>query len=133
MIFSTLLAAFVIMPLLELTVLFEVHDYLGTWPTIGLIIATGFAGAILAKLQGTMVLRRIRQDLAEGRMPAPRLIDGVMILVAGVLLITPGLITDTIGFLLLVPPVRLAIRAWLRRKIEQKLKEGTTETTIWRW
>ena len=64
-------------------------------------------------------------------MPAPRMIDGVMILVAGVLLITPGLITDTVGFLLLIPTVRRVIRGYLRRKIEQKISEGNV-TMTWR-
>jgi UPF0716 protein FxsA len=59
--------------------------------------------------------------------------DGMMILVAGVLLITPGLITDALGFALLIPPVRAAIRAWLRRKLEEKLRNGSVNVTTWRW
>ena len=66
-------------------------------------------------------------------MPAPRLMDGVMILIAGVLLITPGLITDAAGFLLLIPAVRTIIRAWLKRKLEAKLRDGTANTTFWKW
>jgi UPF0716 protein FxsA len=78
-------------------------------------------------------MRDIRRDLAVGIMPAPRLIDGVMILIAGVLLITPGLLTDSVGFLLLVPFVRAVIRRWLQRRFEQALRNGTVETTAWRW
>jgi len=133
MIFAWILAAFVALPLLELAVLFKVHEYLGLMETVGLVIVTGFVGAILARTQGVLVLIAIRRDLAEGRMPAPRLMDGVMILLAGALLITPGLITDTVGFLLLVPAARAAIRGWLRRKLEQKLREGQLTTTVWRW
>ncbi|NQU39486.1 MAG: FxsA family protein [Lentisphaerae bacterium] len=128
-----LLAAFIIMPILELSVLFKVHDYMGLGNTLAIVIFTGVIGAFLAKAQGMLVIARIRRDLAEGRMPAPQLMDGVMILIAGVLLITPGLITDAAGFLLLVPAVRGAIRTWFRRKLEEKMRNGSVETTMWRW
>jgi len=133
MILTSLLAAFVIMPILELALLFKVHASMGLRNTLAIVILTGVIGALLAKAQGILVMARIRRDLAEGRMPAPQLIDGMMILIAGVLLITPGLITDTAGFLLLVPAIRSAIRAWLRRKLEKKLRDGSVETTLWRW
>ncbi len=129
---ATLLAAFIIMPILELTVLFKVHESVGMGNTLALVIFTGVTGAFLAKAQGIVVMARIRRDLAEGRMPAPQLMDGMMILIAGVLLITPGLITDIAGFLLLAPAVRAAVRAWLRRKMEEKLQNGSMRTTIWR-
>jgi len=131
MIFTALLAAFILMPLAELAVLFKVHGALGLGKTLGIVIFTGFFGAVLARVQGLMVIQAIRRDLAEGRMPAPRLMDGVMILIAGVLLITPGLITDATGFVLLIPAVRRAIRTWLRTRLEQKLQEG--HVTTWRW
>ena len=132
MILSSLLAAFIIMPIIELAVLLKLNEYAGLVNTIAIVIITGFVGAFLARAQGIMVLAQIRRDLAEGRMPAPRLMDGVMILIAGVLLITPGLITDTVGFLLLIPVVRSTIRAWLRRKLEEKLRDGTANITFWK-
>jgi UPF0716 protein FxsA len=133
MILISLLAAFIILPVLELTVLFRVHESLGLGNTLAIVIFTGVAGAFLAKAQGILVMARLRRDLAEGRMPAPQLMDGMMILIAGVLLITPGLITDATGFLLLVPAVRAAIRVWLRQKLEEKLRDGSVKTTMWRW
>ena len=133
MIFTSLLAAFILMPIIELAVLLKLHAVAGLVNTLAVVIITGFVGAFLARAQGIMVLAQIRHDLAEGRMPAPRLMDGVMILIAGVLLITPGLITDTAGFLLLIPAVRSTIRAWLRRKLEAKLRDGTANITFWRW
>lgn len=133
-ILSWLIAFFILMPIAELAVLMEVHAAVGLWNTIAIVVLTGFGGAILARWQGLMVVMDIQRDLAEGRMPAPRLIDGVMILVAGLLLITPGLITDTVGFLLLVPIVRKEIRVWLRRKLEDKFGgRGGPDVTIWRW
>lgn len=131
MILTYLLIAFICMPIVELAVLMRVHDHIGFANTIALVIVTGVAGAFLARQQGFMVLMQIRRDMAEGRMPAPRLMDGVMILVAGVLLVTPGLVTDVVGFLLLMPPVRSGIRAWLRRKLEDSIRRGNT-TITWR-
>lgn len=133
MILTSLLAAFILTPILELTILFRLHEVAGLGNTLAIVMITGFVGAFLARAQGIMVLAQIRRDLAEGRMPAPRLMDGVMILIAGVLLMTPGLLTDAVGFLLLIQPVRSAIRGWLRRKLEEKLRDGTTNITIWRW
>jgi UPF0716 protein FxsA len=133
MVFSFLLSVFILMPIAEIAVLLRVHDAIGLFDTLMLVIVTGFAGAFLARQQGMMLLFEIRREMAEGRMPAPRLMDGVMILIAGVLLITPGLITDAVGFLLLVPVVRAAIRHWLRRKISSKLRDGSVDTTVWRW
>ena len=133
MIFSGLLALFIVVPLAELFLLLEVADHLGARETIGIVILTGFVGVLLARREGFRVMLAIRRDLEEGQMPAPRMMDGLMILLAGALLITPGLITDTVGFLLLLPFVRAAIRMWLRRKLERKLREGSVQTTVWRW
>ncbi len=133
MILTWLILAFVCMPIIELVVLFKVYQAFELGPTLAIVILTGIVGAYLARAQGMMVLRQTQQDLAEGRMPAPRLIDGVMILVAGVLLVTPGLVTDSAGFLLLVPPVRVAIRMWMRRKLEEKLRSGSVTVTTWDW
>ena len=125
MIFSTLLVLFIAMPILELMVLLRVLTAAGWVNTLGLVVFTGVLGAALARAQGLIVVAQIQRDMAEGRMPAPRLMDGVMILIAGVLLITPGLITDSVGFMLLIPAIRSAIRAWMRSKIEEKLRNGT--------
>ena len=132
MMLTSLITAFILIPILELAVLLKLHEAAGLGNTLAIVIITGFVGAFLARAQGIMVLAQIRRDLAEGRMPAPRLMDGVMILIAGVLLITPGLITDTAGFLLLTPVVRSTIRAWLRRKFEEKFRDGTANITFWR-
>ena len=130
MIFSILAFLFITMPILEIVVLFKVHGHIDTMPTVALVVMTGFIGAALARAQGMMVVMEIQRDLAEGRVPAPRLLDGMMIIVAGVLLITPGLITDTVGFLLLVPIVRAEIRMWMKRKCEKMIAEGKVVT--WR-
>ena len=132
MIFTWLVTLFIAMPILELVVLLKVHQACGLGNKLVIVVLTGIVGVVLARAQGIMVMTVIRRDLAEGKMPAPRLMDGVMILIAGVLLITPGLITDSVGFLLLLPPVRASIRAWLRKKLEDKLRNGSINITSWR-
>lgn len=130
MIFTYLLAAFIFLPIIELWLLFKVDAHFGLGATLLIVVMTGFIGAWLARAQGLMVTLQIQRDLSEGRMPAPRLIDGTMILIAGALLITPGLLTDSVGFLLLVPAVRSQIRGWLRYKLEQKLSDGSMNVTF---
>jgi UPF0716 protein FxsA len=130
MIFSYLLALFIFLPITELWILFRVDEHLGIGPTVLIVVMTGIIGASLARAQGLMVMLQIQRDMAEGRMPAPRLIDGIMILIAGALLVTPGLLTDAFGFLLLVPGFRAIARGWLRQKMEQKLKDGSLNVNL---
>ena len=121
---------FIVVPLVELWLLFQVGARIGPGPTIGLVIVTGTVGLILARWQGLRVLRAIREDAGRGVMPAPHLMDGVMILLAGAVLMTPGLITDIFGLLLLAPPFRKLIRAWLRRRIEESIKRGSMRVHV---
>ena len=130
MIFSVLVTLFILMPVIEIAILLKVHAAVGLGNTVALIIFTGVLGAALAKAQGLQIIGQIQRDMAEGRMPAPRIMDGVMVLVAGVLLITPGLVTDGLGFLLLVPWTRYYIRLWLRNTLEQKLRNGTAHIHV---
>lgn len=114
--FARLVALFVIVPVVELSLLFRLHEWTGNIVyTIGLILFTGFLGAWLAKQQGLSTLTRIQQAMAEGRMPASELVDGGMILFAGALLLTPGILTDAFGFSLLFPPCRAVYRRLLKR------------------
>ncbi len=108
-----LLLLFTVVPLVELFLLIRIGEAIGLVRTVAIVLGTGILGAWLTRLQGLRVLARIRSDLAAGRMPTDSLIDGLLILVAGLVLITPGLLTDMTGFFLLVP----TSRAWLRRRI----------------
>jgi UPF0716 protein FxsA len=114
-----LLALFIIVPLVELALLLEVGRRLGTVPTLGIIILTGVVGAALARQQGLGVIRRIRREVSEGRVPGSAIVDGAMILVAGALLMTPGLLTDVFGFLCLIPATRRLIRQAAWRRLER--------------
>ena len=114
--FTRLLALFVIIPVIELALLFKLHEWTGDiFFTIGLILFTGFLGAWLAKQQGLSTLMKIQQAMSQGRMPAAELVDGGMILFAGALLLTPGILTDAFGFSLLIPPCRAVYRRLLKR------------------
>jgi UPF0716 protein FxsA len=115
-----LLVVFIVFPLLEIALLVKLGAILGFWPTIGLVIATAIAGTTILHRQGFAVLRRSQEAIAEGKPPIEPVADGVFLLISGLLLITPGLITDSIGILLLVPPVRKAIARWSLRKILSK-------------
>jgi len=131
--FLFLLVLFVALPLLELAILIKIGEYLGVAGTILLVVATGVMGVTLARLEGFRVFLRVQEDLSHGRMPAPHLLDGLMILMAGLLLVTPGLITDTVGFALLVPGVRSFLKQRLRGWLERKLRRGTVDVTYWEW
>ena len=112
---------FTLVPMIELAILIEIGRRIGAGTTIALLILSGFLGAALAKREGLRTLRHIQDDLAAGRLPTDRLIDGLLILLAGVLLITPGVLTDAVGFLLLIPPVRRLVRNRLKKRFQAKI------------
>ncbi len=115
---------FTLVPLVELYLLIWLGTYIGAVDTIAIVIGTGLAGGLLAKSQGVAVFDRMRAELNQGRLPAESLFDGLLILIAGAMLITPGLLTDGLGLLLLIPWSRQVIKSWLKRKIQEKISEG---------
>ena len=115
---------FTLVPLVELYLLIWLGTYIGAVDTIAIVIGTGLAGGLLAKSQGLAVLDRMRAELNQGRPPAESLFDGLLILIAGAMLITPGLLTDGLGLLLLIPWSRQAFKYWLKKKIQEKISEG---------
>jgi UPF0716 protein FxsA len=120
--FFRLLLLFTLVPLVELYLLISIGGVIGVAPTIAIVIGTGVLGAWLARWQGLAVLRRISDEMAAGRLPTDALVDGLLVLAAAAMLLTPGLLTDTAGFVLLVPAGRTAVRrivtAALARRIE---------------
>ena len=120
-----LLLLFIVVPIVELILLIQLGGLIGMWPTIGLIVVTGAAGASLARWQGLSVLRQIQVDMASGKLPGGALVDGVIILMAAALMVTPGLLTDICGFLCLVPGVRGVMKRMLRRRFEKAITDGS--------
>jgi UPF0716 protein FxsA len=107
-----LFGAFVVVPIIEIALLVAFSQAVGVWWTIGLVIATAFVGSWLVARQGRDAVQTVRTEFAQGVVPAASLAHGVMIVIAGAFLLTPGLLTDAAGFLLLIPAVREAIRRW---------------------
>jgi UPF0716 protein FxsA len=108
--FFKLLAAFILIPLVELYLLLQVAKYTSVGTTIVLVVLTGILGTTLARREGMRALFRFQTAIAEGRMPSREIMDGLMIVFAGALLLTPGLLTDAAGFLLLLPVCRDLVR-----------------------
>jgi UPF0716 protein FxsA len=119
--FIYLLILFTALPVLELAILIEIGRAISLGPTLGIILFTGVVGAALAKHQGLRTLGRIQAGLAAGEMPTGAMVDGLLILVAGAMLITPGVITDAMGFCLLIPFVQRHIRRALRRYFAKRI------------
>ncbi len=120
-----LLLLFVTLPVVELFLLIEVGQRIGTVMTIVLIVGTGIVGASLARQQGLSTLARLRKDLAEGRSPAEPLLDGALILVAAAVLVTPGVLTDLFGFLCLIPFFRRLLNRYLQIRFTNSLRSST--------
>ena len=118
MIFTVLLALFITIPILEIALLLSVKDFIGFNGTLALVVATALLGAWLARWQGLRQIALIQKELETGRMPAPQLLDGV-------------LITDAIGFFLLLPPGRAVIKRIVKRAIEKKMRSGTIDVVSW--
>lgn len=112
------LFAFIAIPLIEISLFIQVGGFIGMWPTIGVVIITAIAGTTLLRLQGLSALNRLQNSLNAGEAPLATVFDGFCLLAAGILLLTPGFFTDTIGFLLFVPPVRHQLRAYLGRRVQ---------------
>jgi UPF0716 protein FxsA len=115
-IFPILLTAFVVVPIIEIALFITVSDRIGIWTTLFIVVATAFVGAALVSRQGRGALAAVQREFVAGRFPARELVHGAMILVSGALLVTPGFLTDLIGFSLLVPAVREALRRWGARR-----------------
>lgn len=116
--FFRLLLLFTLIPLIELTLLLRLGKAFGWVETIFLVVGTGLVGAALARREGLRAWLDVRKALSQGKMPAAELIDALLIVVAGTLLVTPGVLTDVAGLLVLVPGFRQTLRNWVRAQIQ---------------
>ncbi|MDQ7040402.1 MAG: FxsA family protein [Rhodothermus sp.] len=123
---ARLFLLFLIVPALELALLLQIGRWIGLWPTIGLIFTTALAGSYLARREGLATWRAFQQRLAQGQLPGREIIDGVLILLAGALLITPGVLTDLLGLFGLLPLTRTRIRRYLVHRLQQALYQRAT-------
>lgn len=113
-----------LVPLAELWILIEIGKVIGSVPTIILVLGTALLGALLVRSQGFYILREIRRELAQGLLPGEKLFDGLCVLIGGLLLVVPGLITDLGGFLLLIPYTRDLFKTLLRRYLRRAVDRG---------
>lgn len=107
--FRLLFILFIIIPIIEISILMQVGTFLGIWPTIAIVIFTAWLGAKYVRQQGLATLNSVQTKMAQGQMPSDEIVTGLMLLVAGVFLMTPGFVTDFFGLSLLIPTVRSAI------------------------
>ena len=128
--FFRLLLLFTAIPLIELAILVEIGSRVGLAATIALVVFTGVLGAWLAKNQGLRTLRRLQRELQQGRMPTDALLDGLMILIAGAVLLTPGLLTDLFGFTLLVPASREAVRRAVAGRLRRRFDAAGPQVIV---
>ncbi len=120
---------FIFVPIVEIYFLIKVGSVIGAISTIGLVVFTALLGAMLVRFQGMSTLQRTRLSMAQGQVPALEMFEGVLLLFAGVLLMTPGFFTDAIGFGLLVPPLRQALIRWFisRSNIQMQARQGPSQ------
>ncbi len=120
--FLIVLALLVVVPLAEVTTMIAVGQWIGVWETIALLFAVSLVGFVLVKQQGVGAWRRIRSEMRSGQVPAAAVLDGALVLLAGLLLLIPGFLTDIVGLALLVPPVRDLIRRFSGRRITRRVR-----------
>ena len=121
--FLKLFLAFTLVPFIEIYLLIKIGAQLGAFNTILIVILTGLLGASLARLEGIKTMTKVRESLNRGELPAEEMLDAMLIFAAGVVLLTPGLITDLAGLTLLVPQARFWFKRWLRKKFDEWLKK----------
>ncbi len=125
-----LLVLFILVPTVELALLIEVGRHIGTLATLALIAGTGALGAFFARRQGLRTLNQVRREINAGGLPAGSIVDGVIILLAAALLLTPGILTDALGFLCLVPAFRTVRKRTLWVRLVRTVREGRGSVTV---
>lgn len=121
--FFKLFLAFTLVPFIEIYLLIKIGGQVGAFNTILIVILTGLLGASLARLEGIKTMTKVRDSLNRGDLPAEEMLDAMLIFVAGVVLLTPGFLTDLTGLALLVPKLRFWFKRWLRKKFDEWLEK----------
>ena len=112
------------LPLLELYILIKIGSYLGAFKTLALIIISAVLGLLFARFEGLRTLHQIRQSLAQGIVPTEEMLDSVLIFAGGVLFVLPGVLTDIVAVVLLIPFTRTTFKRWLRRRFDRAVASG---------
>jgi UPF0716 protein FxsA len=129
--FGRLLLLFTVVPIVELALLVWLGGQIGFLPTVALIAGTAVLGSYLAHREGLSAYARFRDRLATGGLPGNELTDGIIILVAGAFLLTPGVLTDVVGFLGLLPPTRAVIKRIVLQRVRRGVQSGSVRVATW--
>ncbi|WP_273151095.1 FxsA family protein [Methylophaga thiooxydans] len=124
--FRFLFLLFLVIPIIEIFFLIQVGQVIGAGWTIFLVVGTAVLGAFLLRMQGFQTLQRAQTSMAHGQIPAKEMLEGLCLLVSGALLLTPGFVTDTLGFLLLTPPIRQLLIAQLAKNSQMFFTSRTS-------
>ncbi len=122
--FFRLFLVFAVIPVIEIYLLIKVGSLIGGLPTVALLLSISCLGAYLVRSQGFRILAQIREELGEGRLPAAQMMDGALVLIGGLLLLTPGFFTDFLGIFFLIPATRRLIKAWIGLWLQARLLRG---------
>jgi UPF0716 protein FxsA len=128
--FARLGCLFVVVPLVELALLVQVGRWIGVLPTVGIVAVTGLLGAALARGQGVRALAEFQREAAAGQVPAGPMLDAVSVLVGGLLLLTPGILSDLLGFALLLPPSRRFLQRRAMERLARGIRDGQVRVTF---
>lgn len=128
--FYKLFLAFTLIPFIEIYLLIKIGYYVGAFNTILIVILTGLLGASLAKLEGIRTMIKVRESLNRGELPAEEILDAMLIFVAGIVLLTPGFVTDLAGVGILVPRTRYWFKRWLRKKFDEWISKNKANIVI---
>ncbi|MCE0555619.1 MULTISPECIES: FxsA family protein [unclassified Motilimonas] len=123
--FARLFLLFTATSLLEIFILVKVGGFLGAWPTVGLVVVTAFVGSALVRSQGIQTMFKVQARVNQGEMPGQQLIEGMMLVIAGVLLVTPGFVTDFCGLMLLQPGIRAKLAKAAMNKFQLQMVAGS--------
>lgn len=129
---KALLLALVALPFVELSLLWLIGEHIGFWPTVGMVFGVGLIGTALARREGMRVFRRWQEALARRQVPEEGLLGGMLVFAAGVLLAIPGVLSDVLGLLLLLPPTRRFVAKQVRQRVERGMASGTVRVTTFR-
>ena len=122
--FQILFLVFIIVPIIEIAVLMQVGELIGGWPTVGVVILTAWLGAIFVRQQGIATVQKLQTKMAQGQAPSEEIVAGLLLLVAGVFLVTPGFVTDAFGLSLLIPQVRKGLIKSVQHRIITSATNG---------
>lgn len=126
--FRILFLLFIIIPIIEITVLMQVGEWLGAWPTVGIVIISAWLGATYVRQQGLQTLNTLQEKMAQGEMPSEEIVSGLLLIIAGVLLVTPGFVTDILGLALLLPSFRKLLLKSVQVQLAQKASHQSAYT-----